>query len=128
MRAAEREELASLGIINPGDKRMSASLKAVGNRFFVRAYDSGGDKKPWHPIFEGDRIEWKRDGFRGFARAQVNGFCTSGKLQISPVTIDGDLVHGARRRWITARTVAHVYDPATGQRRQPARPQDMEAP
>jgi hypothetical protein len=104
---------------------MSALVKMVGGALFIRAYDSSGTNRPWHRIEDGDRIEWKRSGSRGFARARVLHIDPVGRLTIRPVDAAGQDVPFARARNIMAPAVAYIFDQATGRRREPATAQEL---
>src|SRR4029453_13551666 len=105
---------------------MSALVKLVGGACFFRAYDSSGTNWPWHRIVDGDRLERKRSGSRGFARARVLRIDPFfGRLTIRPVDAAGQDVPFARARNIMAPAVAYIFDQATRRPREPATAQEL---
>ena len=80
-------------------------------RMLTPAYDMSGDKRPMHMLEEGDLIEWKRNGERGFSYGRVTCVIPESKRCIRIMPTDKTWnVTGARERWIGRSAVMVVRD------------------
>lgn len=82
------------------------------NPLYVLAFDPSGNVRVRTPIFVGDYLEWKRDGFRGTVWMVVERITPRGdgpaKVGCRPVPGTGSF--STRGRTIT-RGIHHVYSP-----------------
>lgn len=88
----------------------------------VKAYTDSGTARVPHELDEGDIIEWKHDGARGFKWARAVAVIPDHpKVKIRPLFKEGSgfVVTGARERWISLPTIMAVYD-SQGRRKNPA--------
>lgn len=110
----------------------------MSNSMQVAAYDANAITRPYHQLDEGDIVEWKRDGSRGFQFGRVtalvakniDGSDRRAPIRISPLDAQRSAT-GARERWIGRNSVMRIFD-SRGIRKQPtkteyedAKPDDM---
>jgi len=94
--------------------------------YLVPAYDYSGNRRPLHRLAEGDLIEWKRNGSRGFKAGRVTCIVPEKKqpIRVMPYTSPDGGYSGERERWIGRDRVMRVYEQDGRTRRQP-RPEDQ---
>ena len=97
----------------------------------ARAFDESGNRRPTYRLEEGDLIEWKRNGERGFKFGRVTALCerdVSGESRKCPIRImpldQAKDPTGGRDRWIGRDAVMRIYERDGKTRKQP-RPEDQ---